>query len=603
MEIELRFFNERREQVWHGTAATEFEVGRQERDESQGPISLGLHPVHGNRLVVASATVLHVPRHWFRVSVTDDGDIQIRNVHAQHAVPYEGSSVPPSTSVVIGPEVNVNLGCGYLCIKNKLPVVVEEPGRGTVLISQGVSLPSLTLRHMLTTGRSESETRGVVELLEHALEVVREAAGSNAFVSRATQAVANIVGLDRAVMLRRAEDGRWEAEHTSLREPVMSPPPISQRLLNRVELGLRTETFGNSPADAQGGSLMQVQCAVAAPVINRAGNLIRILYGDRWVQRPEFPDNAIAPVEQKLVEVIASAVAAGILRQEEERQRLQLGEFFSPRVAQLLTQHEELLKGRDAEVTVLFCDIRGFSSVSERMGPVQTLEWLYDVLSELSQCVVERDGVLVDYVGDQLMAMFGAPEQQPDHALRGVQAAVAMMERIELLRRRWDGRLPLFFDVGIGLNSGQARVGNIGSRHKFKYGVLGNTVNFCSRLQDATKQFEVQCLIAESTVIGARAQSRARRLAKLSVVGIDTPANVYELVRAPDAGWESLKTNYESALHAFESQQFADSTLKLGQVLNSHRQDRPSQLLLQRAVTELVKPSDPFHPVWKLTQK
>jgi class 3 adenylate cyclase len=237
------------------------------------------------------------------------------------------------------------------------------------------------------------------------------------------------------------------------------------------------------------------------------------------------------------------------------------------------------------------------------MGPTKTIQWLNDVLSELSQCVVDRDGVLVDYVGDQVMAMWGAPQVQTDHARRGLESAVEMLERTQVLRDRWSEQLPQTFAAGIGLNTGLARVGNTGSRLKFKYGVLGNNVNVASRLQDATKQLGVNCLAAAATVQSAQWQGRTRRLAVLNVVGIDKPITVYEVVSTPDDTWTTLRDEYESALEDFEAMRFGESTRKLGQLAQTYPKDRPCQLLLQRAVAELTEPNENFTPVWKFTQK
>ena len=272
-------------------------------------------------------------------------------------------------------------------------------------------------------------------------------------------------------------------------------------------------------------------------------------------------------------------------------------------MAEILGRRPELLAGQDVEVSVLFCDIRGFSSVAEQVGPTKTIEWLNDVLSELSQCVVDRDGVLVDYVGDQVMAMFGAPQAQDDHAKRGLEAAVAMQHRVAVLRERWRDQVPRPFDVGIGLNTGMARVGNIGSRLKFKYGVLGNTVNVASRLQDATKQIGVRCVAAGGTIQSAKWRDRSRRLAILNVVGIDGPVEVFEVVEAASESWQRLRDEYESALEDFEFRRFGESTRKLGQLVQLYPEDRPLQLLLRRAVAELTEPSANFSSVWKFTSK
>ena len=205
------------------------------------------------------------------------------------------------------------------------------------------------------------------------------------------------------------------------------------------------------------------------------------------------------------------------------------------------------MAGRDAEVSVLFCDIRGFSAISERVGPKRTIEWINDVLTELSQCVMDTDGVLVDYVGDELMAMWGAPAEQPDHALAHA-AACKMFEQTETLRERWKDITPDRFGFGIGINTGMARVGNTGSKVKFKYGPLGNTVNLASRVQGITKKLGVAGLITAST---ARAVGRAfdhRRLAVVQVVGIQESVALYELKAQASEDWRqmSMRTNRRS---------------------------------------------------------
>src|SRR5207248_5474126 len=152
------------------------------------------------------------------------------------------------------------------------------------------------------------------------------------------------------------------------------------------------------------------------------------------------------------------------------RQRVQFERFCTPELSRQLLDKPELLDGRMAEVTVLFCDIRGFSRITERLGPSRTIEWTGDVLGAMSECVRDEQGVLVDYVGDELMAMWGAPEPQPDQAVRASRAALAMLETLPALNERWHTELGRDMAIGGGVNSGPAQVGNTGSRFKFKHG-------------------------------------------------------------------------------------------------------------------------------------
>src|SRR5262249_36584227 len=146
--------------------------------------------------------------------------------------------------------------------------------------------------------------------------------------------------------------------------------------------------------------------------------------------------------------------------------------FFTPQLARQLELNPDLLQGRDAEVTLLFCDIRGFSRISEQLGPAGTMTWISDTMATLSECVRARQGVLVDYIGDELIAMWGAPEAQPDHARLACLAALDMLARVPELNERWRTQLKETMGLGIGVNTGVSRVGNMGSPHKFKYGPL-----------------------------------------------------------------------------------------------------------------------------------
>ena len=150
-------------------------------------------------------------------------------------------------------------------------------------------------------------------------------------------------------------------------------------------------------------------------------------------------------------------------------------------------------------MTLLFCDVRGFSRVSEKLGPAGSLRWMNDVMTELSGCVLAEGGVLVDYVGDEVMAMWGAPQDQPDQADRAVRAALAMLAALPASTAAGRQAWATTTEIGVGVNTGPAQVGNTGSRFKFKYGPLGNTVNLGSRVQGLTKYLKRPLLVTRAT--------------------------------------------------------------------------------------------------------
>ena len=265
----------------------------------------------------------------------------------------------------------------------------------------------------------------------------------------------------------------------------------------------------------------------------------------------------ISPLEAKLVELRASGIAAGLARIKERQAAIAAGvrfeQFFTPRLAAQLEADPQLLVGRDAEVTLLIADIRGFSKISEQLGPERTMAWIQDTMGVLSDCVLQCDGVLVDYLGDELMAMWGAPVPQADHADLACEAAVKMLHALPALTARWKAELGSEVQLGIGINSGIARVGNTGSSQKFKYGPLGDSVNIASRVQGATKYLGADCLFSGNTRAAMQTARITRRLARVRVVNINQPIELFELSAEPPDDWQERCRRYEEALMALES--------------------------------------------------
>lgn len=290
-----------------------------------------------------------------------------------------------------------------------------------------------------------------------------------------------------------------------------------------------------------------------------------------------------------------------------ERMRLrerEFGQFFTAEVARHLVRNPDLIKeGREAEITVMFCDVRGFSRLSERLGPSVTFRWLSDVMAELSECVLKHRGVLVDYIGDELMAMWGTPENLPDHAELACAAAFEMISRLPAINERWRSTLNDVTDVGIGLSSGMAHVGNTGSRLKFKYGPLGNTVNLASRAQGATKYLSTRVLVTGSTKALLSDRFATRRLCQVRVVNIHAPVELYELLPQQDLHKCDWTAKYERALQHFEEQRLPEAAAVLGNLLVENPQDGPSLMLMSRVVQCLLHRNAEFDPVWELPGK
>lgn len=290
-----------------------------------------------------------------------------------------------------------------------------------------------------------------------------------------------------------------------------------------------------------------------------------------------------------------------------ERKRLrerEYAQFFTPQLARHFARFpQELNESREATVTMLFCDIRGFSRTSELLGPSETLDWLQDVIGTLSDSVIEHRGVLVDYIGDALLAMFGALEEKETHADQACLTALDMLARVPALNAKWKPIIGQETRVGIGINTGVAQVGNTGTRRKFKYGPLGPAVNLASRVQGATKYLRSDLLITGNTHKALRTELFTRRLCTVRVVNIDRPVELHEVRADAGDGFPKLKESYEQALVNFENGRYREAASLLGPLLVDYPEDGPALLLMSRVIEVLLEKPESFDPVWVLPGK
>ncbi len=313
--------------------------------------------------------------------------------------------------------------------------------------------------------------------------------------------------------------------------------------------------------------------------------------------------------EDFLSRPIRPALLMARLNASLEKKRLREKVFeqhFTRELARELARNPDPMKmqARQAEVSVLFCDIRGFSAVSERLGPSQTIDWLGGVMGEFSSLVIDHGGVLVDYTGDELLAMWGAPNEQPNHAELACRAALEILRCLPSLNATWQPLIGAATEVGIGINSGEALVGNVGTHRKFKYGPLGTAVNLASRVQGATKFLDTSLLITGETAAKVVNIFPTRRLCQVRVRNILAPVQLHEL-RIPGISeeWERLSTRYESALTLFENGDFDEARRTLSSFLQEVPDDGPGKRLLDRIHEALLSDSSAFEPIWTLPGK
>jgi adenylate cyclase len=607
-------------ELWNGISKTPLEIGRQQEGDAS-PVDLQ-DLVSSQRLVIAPVSARSIPRQALRVDASAEGNLQITNIHPRLAfyVGTQADPLGPGETLESNQEIVVSLPENRMV---RLNVNARDPESVVSPTSVGDThfrtltgqiestmdnVAPVRLNELFGGESKEDQGRIAVDLVRSALTVVQKAAGSNEFFDSAVYAVATMVELDRALVLMR------EGDDWSIRSSYVAHEEVcggSEEQLRSFSRGLTERVFDQGktviydPANylhTTESSMMVLDRAVASPIFDGNRNVIGAIYGDRKY-RSGAVDTPIGDLEAALIEVMAGAVSSGIARQRQESIRSSLTQFFSQEVAERLEQDEDLLAGRDAEVTVMFCDIRGFSTIAERVGAKRTIEWINDVLTELSQCVTKTDGVLVDYIGDELMAMWGAPGEQPDHASRACRSAIEMLKRVDPLRERWQEITPDTFGIGIGINTGMAQVGNTGSAIKFKYGPLGNTVNLASRVQGITKKLGIAAMITDSTAEAIGDAFDHRRLAKVRPVGIVEPIGVHELRVAADDTWRQMAKRYESALDAFTRGDLSGAARQLASLVDEHPDDNPCVVLLGRVVDAMTGRESKDNPVWVMDSK
>jgi adenylate cyclase len=276
--------------------------------------------------------------------------------------------------------------------------------------------------------------------------------------------------------------------------------------------------------------------------------------------------------------------------EERERKRIKgaFTHYVSPVVIEEMLKDPERLKlgGDEKVLTVLFSDLKGFTAASERYTPSQMIELLSEYYAIMTEQIFAYDGMLKEYVGDELMAIFGAPIAQPDHAERACAAALAMRERRAALRAEWTkiGRPPLIARTGI--NSGLMLVGNLGSKYRFAYGVMGDHVNLGSRLEGLNKQYGTDILIGENTAQLIGKAFLLREIDLVRVVGREQPVRIYELLTRAGVSLppkqEKAYSSYAAGLEAYRQQRWGEALGLFEESLAFWHGDGPSRIMAGR---------------------
>src|ERR1700688_773289 len=322
--------------------------------------------------------------------------------------------------------------------------------------------------------------------------------------------------------------------------------------------------------------------------------------------------NFIVPSGTLVAHVGFVAVYRALVEEKEKRRvRGAFQQYLSPEVIRRLLENPDLVKPRKTEITVMFSDVRGFTSISEKLDAQELAALLNEYLTEMTQIVFAHSGTLDKYIGDAVMAFWGAPFEEPGHATDACHAALKMISRLAELQNNWKKQGKPVIDIGVGLSTGVASVGNMGSALRYGYTALGDTVNLAARLEGLNKEYGSHILFSETTYTAVEDPFLVfRELDLIRVKGKLQPVTLYELVAArgtPAGDVPDLEERLEQfALGRtfYRERHWQDAQIVFEKLLERWPEDGPAHMYLNRCREYLVAgPEASWDGVYVMTHK
>jgi adenylate cyclase len=266
-----------------------------------------------------------------------------------------------------------------------------------------------------------------------------------------------------------------------------------------------------------GGNTSAVLCGVAPFVLALPASYLAFNSGGYWI---DF-----------VLPVVATRVLGAVgVRVERHRIDKAFGRYVSKEVAAEVMADAPSLAGENREVSILFSDIRGFTTISETRPPAELAAQLNEYFEAMTAAIFRHRGMVNDFIGDAVFGIFGAPVRDADHAWHAVAAADAMARALEELNAKWEKEGQPLLHMGVGVHAGVVFAGNVGGRTRFKYTLIGDAVNLASRVEGVNKDLGTTILLTEATHARVAARVRARDCGPVPVKGRNEPVRVFELL-------------------------------------------------------------------------
>jgi adenylate cyclase len=310
--------------------------------------------------------------------------------------------------------------------------------------------------------------------------------------------------------------------------------------------------------------------------------------------------------------ILSAFSAVGIFHymtevREKRRIRSAFNLYLEPSVARLVSENPSMLRlhGEKKDLTVLFADLRDFTTASEALDPEKLVEFMNEYFGTMTEEIFRHDGLVDKYIGDAIMALWGAPVTIPDHAVKACQAALDMAGRLEALQDAWrrigtadhggaDHPPTPRLRIGVGINTGPMVVGNIGSQRRFNYTVMGDAVNLASRLEACNKLYGTRILIGEKTRTAIGDEFLLREIDAVRVKGKRLPVRVFELLakRGDSALLVPFAAAFEDALRAYQERDWPLALQRFEAFMNEYPDDTPGRIYVERCRLLIENPPD-----------
>ncbi|PYY03373.1 MAG: hypothetical protein DMG64_08140 [Acidobacteria bacterium] len=301
-----------------------------------------------------------------------------------------------------------------------------------------------------------------------------------------------------------------------------------------------------------------------------------------------------------LVANYASITSFRMIFEEREKRKVRktFERYVSPGVIALMEKNpKKYFKtgGESQELTVMFSDIRSFTTISEGLTPDELVRLLNEYLGEMTDILFKRWGTLDKYIGDAIMGFWGSPFPQNDHALRACACALDMRTRLQQLNMKWDAEGRKQLAIGVGINTGEVNVGNMGSSKRFSWTVMGDNVNLASRLEGITKEYHVQCVVSEATYRAAKEQYVFREIDRIKVKGKTVPVTIYELLdwTRNESFYTERIVRFSEALTAYRRQEWHEAIDLFSKIKAKFSDDGPAETFIQRSQELMDVPPEP----------